>query len=63
MCYCSRYGVSLMHLLRGNMGTGIFAMGDAFKNGGMVIAPLGMALIFFISLHLQHVLVNILVSL
>lgn len=46
-----------MHLLRGNIGAGIFGMGDGFKNGGIILAPTLTVLIGVISVHCQHVLV------
>lgn len=48
-----------MHLLRGNVGAGIFGMGDAFKNGGIILGPVLTVLIGVISVHCQHVLVRI----
>lgn len=46
-----------MHLLRGNIGAGVFGMGDAFRNGGIVLAPILTVLIGVISVHCQHTLV------
>lgn len=46
-----------MHLLRGNIGAGIFGMGDAFKNGGIIVAPILTVLIGLVSVHCQHTLV------
>lgn len=48
-----------MHLLRGNVGAGIFGMGDAFKNGGIILGPVLTVIIGLISVHCQHVLVRI----
>lgn len=48
-----------MHLLRGNIGAGVFGMGDAFKNGGIILAPTLTVLIGVISVHCQHVLVSV----
>lgn len=52
-----RYLETLMHLLRGNIGAGVFGMGDAFKNGGIILAPTLTVMIGVISVHCQHVLV------
>lgn len=52
-----RFGETLMHLLRGNIGAGIFGMGDAFKNGGIIVAPILTVLIGLVSVHCQHTLV------
>lgn len=46
-----------MHLLRGNIGAGIFGMGDAFKNGGIMMAPILTVIIGFVAVHCQHTLV------
>lgn len=47
-----------MHLFKGNIGPGLFAMGDAFKNGGLLVAPLLTVVIAVVSIHCQHVLVT-----
>ncbi|XP_031627301.1 proton-coupled amino acid transporter-like protein CG1139 [Contarinia nasturtii] len=52
------YAETLMHLLRGNIGAGVFGMGDAFKNGGMVLSPILTMMIGLVSVHCQHVLMN-----
>ncbi|EDV91935.1 GH24318 [Drosophila grimshawi] len=51
------YLETIVHLFKGNIGPGLFAMGDAFKNGGLVVAPLLTILIAVISIHCQHVLI------
>ncbi|KAF5299699.1 hypothetical protein FQA39_LY11494 [Lamprigera yunnana] len=54
----TNYWETLTHLLKGNVGPGIFSMGYAFKNSGMVM---GLVLVPFLSLicvHSQHVLLN-----
>ncbi|XP_025836729.1 proton-coupled amino acid transporter 1 isoform X2 [Agrilus planipennis] len=53
-----RYGETLMHLLKGNVGSGVFAMGDAFKNAGIAVAP-GLTLFLgFICVHSMHLLLG-----
>lgn len=47
-----------MHLLRGNIGAGMFGMGDAFKNGGLILSPFLTAMIALIAVHNQHILVT-----
>lgn len=49
---------TLIHLFKGNIGPGLFAMGDAFKNGGMILAPILTILIAIVSVHCQHILLN-----
>ncbi|XP_037937739.1 proton-coupled amino acid transporter 1 [Teleopsis dalmanni] len=52
------YMETIIHLFKGNIGPGLFAMGDAFKNGGIVVAPILTIVIAFISIHCQHILIN-----
>lgn len=48
-----------MHILKGNVGSGVFAMGDAFKNGGLLLAPLLTLLMGIVCVHSQHMLVGV----
>ncbi|XP_057672291.1 proton-coupled amino acid transporter 1-like isoform X2 [Diorhabda carinulata] len=52
------YLETLMHLLKGNVGSGIFAMGDAIKNAGIVLGPIVVLILGLICLHCQHLLLN-----
>lgn len=52
------YLETFMHLLRGNIGVGVFGMGDAFKNGGIFLGPIMTCIIGLVSVHCQHVLVR-----
>ncbi|XP_052855796.1 proton-coupled amino acid transporter 1-like isoform X3 [Drosophila gunungcola] len=52
------YLETIVHLFKGNIGPGLFAMGDAFKNGGLLVAPLLTVVIAVVSIHCQHVLVT-----
>lgn len=47
-----------MHLLKGNVGSGVFAMGDAFKNGGIILGTLLTLYLGLICVHCQHILVR-----
>ncbi|XP_031356160.1 proton-coupled amino acid transporter 4-like isoform X1 [Photinus pyralis] len=49
---------TLMHLFRGNVGPGMFAMGDAFKNSGVVLGSFLLPLLGLICVHSQHLLLN-----
>ena len=49
---------TLMHLFKGNVGSGIFAMGDAFKNSGIVLGPVLLPILGLICVHSQHLLLN-----
>jgi len=48
-----------MHLFKGNVGPGLFAMGDAFKNGGIIVAPILTLFLGIVSVHCQHILVKL----
>ncbi|XP_035910159.1 proton-coupled amino acid transporter-like protein CG1139 isoform X1 [Anopheles stephensi] len=52
------YAETMMHLFKGNIGTGCYAMGDAFMNGGLVLATVLTLFIGFVCVHCQHVLLN-----
>ncbi|CAK9820626.1 Proton-coupled amino acid transporter-like protein pathetic [Anthophora plagiata] len=49
---------SLAHLLKSSLGTGILAMPNAVKNGGLVIGGIGTILIGMICAHCVHILVR-----
>lgn len=49
---------SLTHLLRGNIGSGLMAMGDAFKNGGLLFGSAMTLFLGIVCVHNQHVLVG-----
>lgn len=54
-----RYAETLTHLLKGNIGSGMFAMGDAFQNAGIVVAPIAVIILGVICVHCQHLLVSV----
>ncbi|KAL7740925.1 hypothetical protein ACLKA6_014085 [Drosophila palustris] len=49
---------TLVHLLKGNIGTGILAMPEAFKNAGLYVGLFGTLLMGAICTHCMHMLVN-----
>lgn len=49
---------TLIHLLKGNIGTGILAMPDAFKNAGLYVGLFGTLIMGAICTHCMHMLVN-----
>nr|KAF7420505.1 hypothetical protein H0235_010802 [Vespula pensylvanica] len=49
---------SLAHLLKSSLGTGILAMPNAIRNGGLIIGGLGTIIIGMICAHCVHILVR-----
>jgi Transmembrane amino acid transporter protein len=52
------YSETMMHLFKGNIGPGLFAMGDAFKNCGILLAPFLTVALGIVCVHSQHILVG-----
>ena len=46
-----RSAETMLHLLKGNIGTGIFAIPDAFKNAGLVVGAVGIPIMAIICVH------------
>lgn len=46
------------HLFKGSVGAGLFAMGDCFKNGGLVGATLLMPILAVICVHCERLLID-----
>lgn len=49
---------TMIHLLKGNIGTGILAMPDAFKNAGLFVGLFATMVLGVICTHCMHMLVN-----
>lgn len=49
---------TMIHLLKGNIGTGILAMPDAFKNAGLYVGLIGTLMMGMICTHCMHMLVK-----
>ncbi|XP_019772876.1 proton-coupled amino acid transporter 1 [Dendroctonus ponderosae] len=52
------YVETLMHLLKGNVGSGIFAMGDGIRNAGIIVGPIVVLILGVICTHCQHLLLK-----
>ncbi|XP_054013323.1 proton-coupled amino acid transporter 2-like isoform X3 [Hylaeus anthracinus] len=52
------YVETMMHLFKGNVGSGIFALGDAYKHAGLLLAPPLTIFLGVICVHAQHILVQ-----
>lgn len=52
------YLETMMHMFKGNVGAGLFAMGYAFKNGGIIVSPIFTIILATICVHCEHILVK-----
>lgn len=52
-CKLYRNCETMVHLLKGNIGTGIFAMPDAFKNAGLLVGSIGVPIMAVICVHCE----------
>lgn len=50
---------TLIHLIKGNIGTGILAMPDGLKNSGLYTGTVLLPLIAAICIHCMHMLVSV----
>uniref|UniRef100_T1J4P4 Amino acid transporter transmembrane domain-containing protein n=1 Tax=Strigamia maritima TaxID=126957 RepID=T1J4P4_STRMM len=49
---------TMMHLLKGNIGTGILAIPEALKHSGLTVGTIGILLIGVVCIHCMHMLVR-----
>lgn len=54
----TNFAQSLMHMVKGNLGTGVMAMPMSFKRCGLLTASFGLPLLCFISTFCVHLLVR-----
>jgi solute carrier family 36 (proton-coupled amino acid transporter) len=49
---------TLMHLFKGNVGPGCYALADSVKNGGLILGPVLTLILGVICVHAQHMLLK-----
>lgn len=54
----TNYAQSLMHMIKGNLGTGILAMPISFKHCGLVTGAIGLPILCLIATFCVHLLVR-----
>ncbi|KXJ73016.1 hypothetical protein RP20_CCG016748 [Aedes albopictus] len=52
----TNYLETIMHIFKGNVGPGLYAMGQAFYNGGILVSPVLTVLLGITCIHSQHLL-------
>lgn len=52
-------GGALLHLIKSSLGSGILAMPNAFKNGGLIFGLVGTAAIGMLCTHCVYLLVSL----
>lgn len=57
MAYTSN-GLTMMQLLKGNIGTGILAMPGAFANAGLLLGTVALVFIGTLAIHCMHLLIK-----
>lgn len=58
MSFFSRNFETLVHLLKGSLGTGILAMPNAFCNSGLLVGVIATIIIGVLCTYCLHVLIN-----
>ena len=56
--FCYRSCDAIVHLLKGNIGTGILAMPDGIKNSGLLVGTIGLVILSIFCVTCMHMLVK-----
>jgi len=49
---------TLLHWLKGNLGPGILAIPDAFRNAGLLVGSIGIPIMALVCIHCMHILMD-----
>uniref|UniRef100_A0A1B6E7B3 Amino acid transporter transmembrane domain-containing protein n=1 Tax=Clastoptera arizonana TaxID=38151 RepID=A0A1B6E7B3_9HEMI len=52
------YMETLLHMVKGNVGSGVFAMGNAFSNAGLILGPILTIFLGVVCVYGNHILVS-----
>lgn len=49
---------TMIHIFKGNIGTGILSLPSAIKHAGVIVGPIALCLVAFMAVHCMHLLVR-----